>query len=63
MLQDADSDVDARTWDDWTPLHAAVEQDHGEVVKLLVQWGADPLIEASGQDSTGRAGLTALSMA
>jgi hypothetical protein len=63
MLQDAGSDVDARTWDDWTPLHAAVEQDHGEVVKLLVQWGADPLTETSGQDSTGRAGLTALSMA
>jgi hypothetical protein len=63
ILHDAGSDVNARTWDGWTPLHAAVEQDHPDVVKLLVQWGADPLIEISGQDSTGRAGLTPLSMA
>ncbi len=63
LLHDANSDVNSRTRDNWTPLHTAVEQDHLEVVKLLLEWGADPFIQTSGQESSRVTGLSALSMA
>ena len=36
------SEVDAKTWDNWTPLMEAVENAHEPAVELLLKWGADP---------------------
>ncbi|KAF2260186.1 ankyrin, partial [Lojkania enalia] len=40
-LRECDCDVNACTFDNWTPLLEAVENGHEEVVDLLLEWGAD----------------------
>ncbi|KAL2192812.1 hypothetical protein P885DRAFT_23605, partial [Corynascus similis CBS 632.67] len=42
QLHAVGSEVDASTWDDWTPLMEAVEHGNDEAVELLLGWGADP---------------------
>ena len=49
-------EVDARTWDGWTPLMEAAENGHREAAALLLAWGADPA-------SRSRYGTTPLSLA
>lgn len=50
------AEVDALTWDRWTPLMEAVVQGHFNVVNLLLDWGADPA-------NTSISGITPLSIA
>lgn len=38
------SDINARTWDDFTPLVEALEQGNARVAEQLLEWGADPTI-------------------
>ena len=40
-LHNAGSDVNVRTWDDWTPLIEAIIENNVPVVKKLLAWGAD----------------------
>jgi hypothetical protein len=47
QLHAAGSEVDARTWDEWTPLMEAVEHGNDEAVGLLLGWGADPTREST----------------
>ncbi|KAH7360963.1 ankyrin repeat-containing domain protein [Rhexocercosporidium sp. MPI-PUGE-AT-0058] len=42
LLHEKGSEVDATTWDNWTPLIEAVENSHESAVKLLLIWGANP---------------------
>ncbi|TDZ29113.1 putative ankyrin repeat protein [Colletotrichum spinosum] len=44
---EVDGEVDAETYDGWTPLMEAVENARRDVVKLLLVWGADPLKKSS----------------
>jgi ankyrin repeat protein len=44
-LEEAGSDIDARTHDSWTPAMEAVENRHQAVLDLLVEWGADLRVE------------------
>ena len=46
-LHNAGSDVNVRTWDDWTPLVEAIIENNVPVVNKLLAWGADPLIRRS----------------
>ena len=41
-LHESGGEVDAKTWDNWTPLMEAVENSHEDAVDLLLEWGADP---------------------
>ena len=42
-LYNAGSDVNVRTWDNWTPLVEAIIENNVPVVKKLLAWGANPL--------------------
>jgi hypothetical protein len=37
----AGTDVNTKGWDDWTPLHFALQLDHKEIAGLLIAKGAD----------------------
>jgi ankyrin repeat protein len=39
--------VAARADDGWTPLHVAVEQGNADIVRILVEHGADATIQAN----------------
>ena len=41
-LYDAGSNVNATTWDDYTPLMEAVSWSNYDLLNLLLSWGADP---------------------
>ncbi len=56
ILLDAGAQVDAHGIDGWTPLHSAASQGHAELVRLLLERGADP-------DARLRGGLTARDLA
>jgi len=47
QLHAAGIEVDALTWDEWTPLMEAVEHGNDEAVELLLGWGADPTREST----------------
>ena len=42
MLHDAGSDVNAPSWDNYTPIYEAVNWSNHDTVELLLSWGADP---------------------
>ena len=42
LLYDAGSDVNAPSWDDYTPLMEAVSWSNHDLLNLLLSWGADP---------------------
>ena len=44
LLHDASSDVNARSWDDFTPLMEAVCWSNPDALDLLLSWGADPYL-------------------
>ena len=44
LLLKAGADINAQGEHGYTALHEAVEQGHLDLVKLLIQWGADPSI-------------------
>jgi len=56
LLHEKGSEVDAKTWDNWTPLMEAVENGHESATKLLLAWGANP-------QNCSRYGSTPLSLA
>lgn len=41
MLKAHGSDINAYTWDNYTPIHEAVENGCLDFVELLVEWGAE----------------------
>ena len=41
-LYDAGSDVNAPSWDNWTPLMEAVSWSNHDLLNLMLSWGADP---------------------
>jgi ankyrin repeat protein len=53
ILYSAGSDIDAKTWDDWTALFEAVARGLVHIASQLLEWGADPTI-------TTHAGVSAL---
>lgn len=59
QLHAAGSEVDALTWDEWTPLMEAVEHGNDEAIELLLRWGADPT--RMSKCGTTPLGLTTLS--
>ena len=42
LLHDAGSDVNAPSWDEWTPLMEAAGRSNRDAVDLMLSWGADP---------------------
>ena len=42
MLHDAGSDVNAPSWDNYTPMWEAVSWSNHDTLELLLSWGADP---------------------
>ena len=51
MLLERGSDVNARTWDNWTALHEAVLGGHVAVVEKLLEWGADMTVSNSDEET------------
>jgi hypothetical protein len=55
-LKGCGCDINVRTWDNWTPMIEAVENDHESIVDILIEWDAD--VSTVTEDGT-----TALSIA
>ena len=53
-LYDAGSDVNAPSWDNYTPLMEAVSWSNHDIVNLLLSWGADPYF----QNDDGESAIT-----
>src|SRR5689334_23454650 len=45
MLVESDAPVNAKQHGGWTPLHAAADNGDEEMIKILLQHGADPLAQ------------------
>lgn len=45
LLHDAGSDINAPSWDDYTPLMEAVNWANYDTLDLLLSWGADPYFQ------------------
>jgi hypothetical protein len=44
MLADRGADLNVRGFNDWTPLHRAVSQGDVDLIQLLIELGADPML-------------------
>lgn len=51
LLHDAGSDINAPSWDDYTPLMEAVNSTNYDTLDLLLSWGADPYLRNSQLES------------
>lgn len=51
LLQKVGSNVNVRSWDNWTPLMEAVIEGHFQAVKRLVAWNADLNVSTNGANT------------
>lgn len=51
LLHDAGSDINAPSWDDYTPLMEAVSWANYDTLDLLLSWGADPCLRNNQSES------------